>query len=222
MIPALALRGFGHGSGVVSPDGHVFIINIPKNASSYIFDWAGRQGWHAAVAQDLPDVQEMFVLLRDPIQRWISGMAQYINTYILSVHGPNGPIFSDQFITQHDYVMDAQRFIDQYTDVTERLVIDNAARFDDHVWPQAEIIQDVLPDTKRRYLRVDQALDAQISSLLGWQPLQGLDRNSGKRNANMNLLQDFFQQRLSSRPELVMRLQRHYQQDIDLIARVLP
>ena len=222
MIPALALRGFGHGSGVVSPDGCVFIVNIPKNASSYVFDWAGRHGWRAAQAQDLGNVREMFVLLRDPIERWISGMAQYVNTYILSVHGPNGPVFSDEFITEHDYVMDAQQFINQYTDVTERLVIDNAARFDDHVWPQTEIIHDVLPGISRRYLRVDHDLDAKLGPLLGWQPWAGLDRNSGKDNTNMKSLQDFFRHRLAVRPELMTRVQRHYEKDIELISQVLP
>jgi hypothetical protein len=222
MIPALSNRGFGHGSGVLSPDGSRFILNIPKNASSFVLDWARRHDWKAALAQDVTAAQEMIVLLRDPVERWISGIAQYVNTYILSVHGPNGPVFPGEQITDLDYAMGPMEFIEQYTDVTERLIFDNAARFDDHVWPQSEIAQDVLPGVPRRYFRVDHDLERSISQYLGWRPMPGLDRNAGHAVPHMELLQNFFRTRLEMRPELVGRLRRQYQQDIDLMLEVLP
>lgn len=222
MISSLVHRGFGHGSGMLSPDGQVFIINIPKNASSFVHDWAIYHGWRAVMCQNLQGVAEMIVLLRDPIERWVSGIAQYINTYILGVQGPNGPVFPDEPVTVHDYVMDANRFIEQYTDATERLIVDNAARFDDHVWPQSEIVQDILPGSRRRYFRVDHTLDQALADGLGWQPVQHLmDHNSGSSNQNTRQLQEFFRQRLQIRPELLIRLRRHYQQDYRLIDQVL-
>ncbi len=221
MIPALALRGFGHGSGVLSPDHSQFIVNIPKNASSFVLDWAGRHGWHAAMAQHTTAVQEMIVLLRDPIERWVSGIAQYVNTYILSVQGPNGPVLPHEDTTELDYYMDAMRFIGQYTDVTERLIIHNAARVDDHVWPQTEIIEHLLPGVPRRYFRVDHELERNLSQYLGWRPMPGLDRNAGHTQPEIELLQNFFRRRLEMRPELIPRIEKQYQQDIELMQKVL-
>jgi hypothetical protein len=221
MIPALCRRGFGHGSGVLSPDGRIFVVNIPKNASSYVLDWAYHHGWRANMADHVTQVSEMIVLLRDPIERWISGIAQYVNTYILSVHGPNGPVFPGDLITEHDYVMSVDTFCGQYTDATERVIIDNAARLDDHVWPQCEIIQDVLPAVPRRYFWVDPDLDYHLGQYLGWNKISGLSRNASSDNSNIQQLQQFFQQRLTQRPELRARLTKQYQNDYDLIDRVI-
>lgn len=220
MIPALVLRGFGHGSGMLSPDGKMFIVNIPKNASSYIHDWAQHHGWCAALAQNCSSVERLYVMLRDPLERWISGMAQYIKTYILSVQGPNGPVLPHESTSVQDYTMSAPMFVGQYNDLIERLIIDNAARFDDHVWPQNEIIKDVLPGVDRHFFLVDQNLDQKLRGTLGWRDMPDLDRNSGATDADTHLLQQFLQQRLATRPELSARIRRHYQKDYDLMQKV--
>lgn len=220
MISALAHRGFGYGSGVLDPGGRVFIVNMPKNASSYVLDWAQRQGWSAALADHATDVREMIVLLRDPVSRWIAGIAQYINTYILSVHGPNGPVYPGETVTEHDYFMTAQQFVQQYTDATERLIFDVISRFDDHVWPQCELVQDLLPGVRRRYFLVDQDLTDRLAQYLGWPIYVDLDRNSGDCNSNIKVLQDFFRFRLHTRGELLERLRRHYHKDYALLDMV--
>lgn len=219
MIPALCNRGFGYGSGIIDPDNQIFIVNIPKNASSYVLSWAQCHGWRATLAHHTSKIGEMVVLLRDPVQRWISGMAQYVNTYILSVRGPNGPVFPGEVITKHDYSMDANTFIKQYTHLTERLIFDNASRFDDHVWPQCEIVQNLLPGVPRCYFRVDHELTTKLAQHLGWHINNNLDRNAGYNNANIKMLQEFFQQRLLDRPELQTRLAKHYAHDYELLSR---
>ena len=158
------------------------------------------------------------MILRDPIERWISGIAQYINSYILSVHGPNGPIFPGELCTKYDYGMDARTFIDQYTDVTERLFFDVISRFDDHVWPQHEIIKDILPEVPHKYFMLDHEFDQKIQQYLGWTPATGLDRNQGSANDDNALLQNFFRERLTQRPELQERLRRHYSDDYLLLS----
>ena len=205
---------------MVSPDGHIFIVNIPKNASSYMHDWAKHHGWRTALAQNCTAVQRMYVLLRDPMERWVSGIAQYIKTYVLGVQGPNGPVYPDQPVTEQDYIISVEIFVQQYNDLVERLIVDNAARFDDHVWPQYEIIKDILPGVDRHYFRVDHDMEKKMRAVLGWGSIEGLDRNSGSANPDTRFLQDFFRQRLIIRPELSNRIQRHYLKDYELLAHL--
>ena len=111
MIEQLRKRGYGYGSGVLSPDARQFIVNIPKNASSYILDWASRHKWTAAEILEHPrrnDVQEVIVVLRDPVNRWISGIGQYLTSYVLNVTGAysweTGPGPHDQFMPGDEFI----------------------------------------------------------------------------------------------------------------------
>jgi len=214
----LARRGYGYGSGLVSPDQQKFIVNIPKNASSFLLDWTVRNGWGTYVAnQQL--LNEMIVVLRDPVDRWVSGIAQYINTYILSVHGPNGPIFPGEPITKFDYVMSADDFIKEYNQNTERLLFDVIFQFDDHVWPQCDFFKN-LKSQRQTYFYIDHDFTEKISSYLNIDFVDNLDYNSSKSNANMKILQNFFSERLQTRPELKSRIINAYNEDYKLIETV--
>lgn len=223
MIPALEHRGFGYGSGLIAPDNRKFIINIPKNASSYMVDWAVKNGWSSAVVGDACSwhrVEEMIVTLRDPLNRWISGITQYINTYILSVCGPNGPVFPSDYINaRYDWSMTADQFIDSYNQVVERLIFDVVNRFDDHVWPQYEFFENVLPHVPRKYFYIDDGYDQRIGDYLKLKPIASLDRNSSLDNSNMRAIKDFFVTRLHQRPELKQRIVKAYARDYDIIER---
>jgi hypothetical protein len=220
MIPQLVDRGFGYGSGTLSPELSQFIVNIPKNASSYMLDWARRHQWMTTVADDHSDtITEMIVILRDPLDRWVSGIVQYLNTYILSPQGPNGPVFPDEPYSPHNWPMDAVQWIDAYNQTTERLIFDVVNRFDDHVWPQHEFFEDLLPAVKRKYFLLDRNFDTAIADYLGFAPYSDLDSNSASSNANMRLLQKFFVDRLQQRPDLAQRVIKAYAKDYELIAR---
>jgi len=220
MIPQLVDRGFGYGSGTLSPELSQFIVNIPKNASSYMLDWARRHQWMTTVADDHSDtITEMIVIVRDPLDRWVSGIVQYLNTYILSVQGPNGPVFPDEPYSPHNWPMDAVQWIDGYNQTTERLIFDVVNRFDDHVWPQHEFFEDLVPAVKRKYFLLDRNFDTAIADYLGFAPYSDLDSNSASSNANMRLLQKFFVDRLQQRPDLAQRVIKAYAKDYELIAR---
>ena len=140
----LVERGFGYGTGQLNSECSRFLVSIPKNASSSLIDWVGIHGWSSAVVGDncnWTNVKEMIVVLRDPVDRWVSGIVQYIHTYILYVHGPNTTKLAHEIPTEFDYAMSAKQFIEQYNQVSERLLFDVINRFDDHVWPQNEFFQ---------------------------------------------------------------------------------
>ena len=223
MIAQLANRGFGHGTGSLSPDCAQFVLNMPKNASSHMLDWAGRHGWTMATVGDSCDwhqVREMIVVLRDPLDRWISGIAQYLNTYILSVVGPNGPVYNISDTTIYDKQLTAEEWIAHYNQSTERMIFDLISRFDDHTWPQSELFEDLLPDVGRRYFYLDNNFDTAIAAYLNFEPCHDLDRNQGNANQDIQKLQDFFRHRLNTRPELKQRVRKAYARDYEIIDQV--
>lgn len=220
MIEQLKKKGYGYSSGVLSPDGSQFVVNIPKNASSYILDWAGKHHWHATEIANHPTahtVEEMIVVLRDPLSRWISGMGQYLTSYVLNVTGAysweTGPGPDDQFLS-------GDEFIAQYNPVVERLLFDNLDRHDDHVWPQIEFFENLLPGVPRKYFYIDQTFNDQFGQYLNFQHIDGLDSNSGTTNPHTEKVQQFIKGRLNIRPELKQRVIDAYARDYKLIQEV--
>jgi hypothetical protein len=66
---------------------------------------------------------------------------------------------------------------------------------------------------------LDHNFDAAIADYLGFAPYPDLDSNSAGNNANMQLLQKFFVDRLQQRPDLAQRVIKAYAKDYELIAR---
>ena len=217
MIEQLKNKGYGYGSGILSPDASQFIVNIPKNASSYILDWAKHHNWSTTeIFNDTKQhyVSEVIVVLRDPLQRWISGIGQYLTSYVLNVTGAyswdTGPGPDDQF-------MSGDEFIVNYNPVAERLLFDNLARHDDHVWPQIEFFEDLLPSVPRKYFYIDQNFNTKFGEYLNFKHIDGLDANIGSTNPHTEKVQQFIKSRLNTRPELKQRVIDAYARDYKLI-----
>ena len=217
MIEQLASRGYGYGSGILSPDHNQFLVNRPKNASSYMLDWANRHGWTSAVVVQNNSIKEMIVCVRNPVQRWISGVGQYLTSYVLNVTGAysweTGPGPDDQQISADDFVAN-------YNQVVERLLFDNLSRLDDHVWPQIEFFENLLPTVPRKFFYIDQDFDQCIGEYLGFSPADNLDRNRADTNPNTHKIQTFIRHRLNIRPELEQRVRKAYARDYELIKKV--
>lgn len=202
------------GLPMVDPSGQRAYVPIPKNATNSIVAALKDQRWrHTHLPDSEFDIKEMIVVLRDPIQRWVSGMAQYIRTTILSPVGPNGPVFAQSLATSNDYHMEILQFREQYTDLVERLIFDQCDRFDDHVWPQSDFIPD-LTTAQHRYIIMDQDFAQKTKDILQIN-LQHL--NNSNQNWHLEKLQQWFRKRLSLRPELEKRIRERYQRDYDLI-----
>ena len=217
MIEQLASRGYGYGSGTLSPNHDRFLVNIPKNASSYMLDWANRHGWTSAVVAQNNNIKEMIVCVRDPVQRWVSGVGQYLTSYVLNVTGVYsweiGPGPDDQQISADDFIAD-------YNQVVERLLFDNLSRLDDHVWPQIEFFENLLPAVPRKFFYIDQDFDQRIGEYLGFTPIGNLDRNRADSNPDTHKIQTFIRHRLNTRPELEQRVIKAYARDYELIKQV--
>lgn len=219
MIPALVRREFGHGSGMISANQLLFIVDIPKNASSFVSDWTQQHGWQVALAHNHDHrIAEMIVILRDPVDRWISGIAQYINGWILhakSFYDTHvGPDSTQQFF-------DAGSFIEQYNPVMERLIFDNLERYDDHVWPQSEIIDGLLPDKRKTFFYIDHTWEDRLSAYLGIPKAKNIAKNAGDENPDQKMLQEFFRTRIADRPNLKKMIQDRYRTDYDLIQKAI-
>lgn len=116
-------RGFVPGGMFV--DGDVVYIPIPKNSSSYIGKLVLANNWKVAnfLKTELTN-KKIIVVLRDPINRWVSGMAQYLCSAIVS----------------QGYTADT--IINSWNPVMESLIFDRVI-FDDHTEKQLYFINTV-------------------------------------------------------------------------------
>lgn len=68
--------GHKFGQGQISPDNNFNFVHIPKNASSKIKTVL--HDWKQSYYHDIKDPIEHLVILRDPTDRWISSIAEFL------------------------------------------------------------------------------------------------------------------------------------------------
>ena len=78
----LISRGHNVGGGLISPDGNYFFLSIPKNASVFISSVLRQNDWRYSDLSVYTG-HNVFCIVRDPVERWISGMATYISANLL-------------------------------------------------------------------------------------------------------------------------------------------
>lgn len=217
----------GYGSGSLSPDNQWLYINISKNASSFMTDVLTRSGWtNARYGYDSCDysrVKNIVVVLRDPVDRWCSGVAQYLVTRILNYLGPN--TYQDGISHQvlENYPLPATSFIIAYNALIERFIFDNLDLLDDHVWCQHEFFDRILPDVPRTYIIMSETFEAQVKRLgVKIDPDVTYDYNSSLDNREKSILKDFFQKKLDARPDLMQKVKRTYVKDYEMIRNAPP
>lgn len=60
---------------------NIAYINIPKNASSWAKVFFESYGWYNTTLRELPQQPDKFIIiLRNPIDRWISGVVEFIHS----------------------------------------------------------------------------------------------------------------------------------------------
>ena len=69
-------------TGVVNPDGSAYIHLIPKNSSSYLRTWLKKEQWVELTMSDhilnRPHKIHQLAIIRDPMDRWLSGITQFL------------------------------------------------------------------------------------------------------------------------------------------------
>lgn len=212
----------GYGGGLLSPDRRRFYINISKNASSYMADILHRQGWSAATYGrkecDWDAITEVLIVLRDPVDRWCSGVAQYLMTRILNSVGYQTHLDTENSYRNEDMPVSARAFLIAYNGLVERLIFDNLDLLDDHVWAQHEFFQDIMPGIARRYIVMDDDFEKKLHSA-GIETFADGDRNSSNNDPDQSILKTFFLEKLQSRRDLMQLVQATYAIDYDYISR---
>ena len=200
-----------------------FLLNIPKNASSYLYSWTTYHEWQVVKAEDMFQTKELVAVLRNPLDRWVSGFAQYITSYILNVYGPNGPLYPGiDEPTEHDCAWAGDDFVSMYNPLVERLIFDVIDRFDDHTQMQGDVIRGLFPHAKKTYFMMEE-IDSKLGPYLELPPAgENIDRNLGSSNPSTRKVQEFIQAKLHHRPDLVKRVKKRYKPDYDFIKQARP
>lgn len=192
-------RGYIVGGGLISPDDKFFFLNIPKNASTFMSMVLHQNNWYYANLSEFKG-KTVICLLRDPLERWISGMATYSGLYLL---GKN---------------YNSSHFIADYNNLTEKLIFDNIV-FDDHTVPQSDFINCVPNDKDIVYFSMKaNSIIKVISDYLGYSLTYDpsiTNQNSTDSNHDTKQITDFLKSQMTQEHENKIRIK--YKQDYQLL-----
>lgn len=179
----LISRGHNVGGGLISPDGNYFFLSIPKNASVFISSVLRQNDWRYSDVS-VYNGPNVICIIRDPIERWISGMATYVAANILG----------------ENYGSDM--FVEDYNELVERLIFDNII-FDDHTTPQIEFINFVPANKHIEYFLANKKtlvdnLSKYIGNTLSFD-LSITNDNASHNNYDTNNLVNFFRTKLNQK-----------------------
>ena len=198
----LVRRGYLPASGILSPQG-VFYLNIPKNASTYLSNTLLNNGWqHHTLGNGAHLVKQCIVVLRDPVDRWISGFATYASSWLL------GPGYG------------SDHFVQDYNTLTEQIVFDTLV-FDDHTTPQTRFINQLPVLMQTTYFKLNTRTVENISKYTGHDlNTSDVDANVSENHYDQQQIAKFMQDRLTNRPDLIHRINEQYANDFNLIDSV--
>lgn len=193
-------RGFTPGGIFVKDD--LCYVPIPKNSSSYIGQLLGKNGWGFGnfLTTDLTN-KTVIVLLREPTDRWISGMAQYLCSALLN----NGRSELD--------------IINNWNSIIQDLIFDRVI-FDDHTEKQVYFINSV-PRENCIFFNSSDEPEQSIKQYLSTHNIDLntdiiIDRNQTQGNEYKEALVQFLQNQLTLNPKLANIIKNTYREDYKL------
>lgn len=195
--------GYVPGGGMLSPDGKIFYFNIPKNASTYVTNLLKYNNWsHWNIIQQPIDVDNCLVILRDPVERWLSGFGTYAALHLLG------------------YGYGSDHFVQDYNDLAERLIFDQIV-FDDHTDFQLNYVQQII-NCNPVYFRLNQNLKSRIDSYLGYDlnSYADIERNQSESNYDTGQISKFMKQRVADDPALKTKLVIAHYNDYKFLSNI--
>lgn len=196
-------RGYIPGGGMLSPTG-VFYLNIPKNASTFLTNVLAENGWEYHVLGDHGSnlIKQFIVVLRDPIDRWISGFGTYAALYILNSH------------------YGSDHYLKDYNVLTEKFIFDTLI-FDDHTTPQSKFVAQLPADKPITYFKLTEKLIPQMGRHTG-RPIivNDVDDNASDSNYDQKQISAFMRDRINNDPLRKAQLIERYKSDFNLITSV--
>lgn len=227
LIPSI--KKFDHG-GWRYPDHNYlsFYCLIPKNASSWISSVFRHNGWIEGTQENFPkqSIDELIVVLRDPVERWVAGVAQYLIGYILNSHWFDKDKYSQGYygsyipgkLNYFGKFISGQQFIENYNEVIERLLFEQIA-FDDHTQEQCWYVNH-FTSSNISWFYLNKDFEAAFfnhfkSISLSVPPVP--DYNKGQDNVHVKIITDFLHDRIRQRPYLKNCIERYYRKDYDMI-----
>ena len=192
--------GYIPGGGMIIPPRDIFYLNIPKNASTYLSNIFRENGWlHWNILDDSSTIKKTLVVLRDPVDRWISGFATYAALHLF------GPGYG------------SDHFVEDFTALSEKIIFDQII-FDDHTDYQVKYVQQIVNHSPI-YFRYNKNIISQINSFLGYDLNTNVDVDNNANESNYDTAQvsRFVKNLIETKPDLRARLVLAYHKDYEFI-----
>lgn len=214
-------KGHSIDKGWVSLDGRFFYINIPKNNSSFVKKILGEElNWNYGSIEDYPDARPL-VVFRNPVDRWISGITEYLFMYHINTLDRAG-YYSKEF--GYKGLLGSPLAID--------LILQNVT-FDDHTEKQVKFLQGVTDLSKVIWFESNQDFSANFNNFLVDSGLHTKQQeslvgqklvNSDNSDTNDNeyqesfkrrrrAMKDFWREYLNAHPGWIDSINNHYAAD---------
>ena len=190
-------KGHEFGLCLTNPNKSLYYINIPKNASTFIKHEFERLGWEYSNYYDYNSSKKIIVVLRDPVDRWISGITEYLKLYY-----PNLNTLSCDFM---DHI---------FTQIT----------LDDHTEKQIYFINGVDLD-KCIFLKVNYNLGHNLNKVLSELDINNnFDSISKEYVSDISEKHLKFKKQIlkyiDDRPEVILNIKKHFAADYNLINQI--
>jgi hypothetical protein len=190
-------KGHVYGECMSGPNHDLMYVYIPKNASSWtkpnLIDW----GWEFYNYHTDNLSKHALVVLRDPVERWLSGIAEYLTLYHTDMQAP---------------------FYE-----TERLIFDRVT-FDDHTEKQVKFLEGLDTDNCT-FMMCEGGYRANFSNFiamhLGDNKYFKYDyQHVSESCLNRSRFKRIFRTLLDNNPKYLERIKQHFADDYKLIEQV--
>lgn len=209
-IDALEVTGPGlsadNRSGCISKDNQFCYIPIPKNASSECRQMFNEADWlqvyDASYLQD-PQINEYVVILRDPTDHWVSGIAEFL----VGAHSKLGKENIKSNVSEEE----VEQFI---VSPLFRNILSNFVIFDAHTLPQCCFLRGIRLE-KIKFFYFDSTVINRVSEYTGVQ-YTATNANQSLTNPKKTIIITKLKEMLNNDPELQRVIDMHYEADYKL------